>query len=35
MMLSDCRRIITFLENLLVDEYSFRGVDRLVQRVLA
>ena len=34
-MVSDCRRTIKFLENLLIDEYSFKAAGRLVQRVLA
>ena len=34
-MVSDCRRTFKFLENLLIGEYSFKAVNRLVQRVLA
>ena len=34
-MVSDCRRTFEFLENLLIDEYSFKAAERLVQRVLA
>ena len=34
-MVSDYRTFNFFLENLLIDEYSFKAAGRLVQRVLA